>query len=207
MATDLFHSCGHCWVFQICWHTGCSTFTVSSYRIWNSSAGISSPPLALFIVKFSKAQLTSHSRMSGFRWETTPSWLSGSLRPFLFSSSVYPYHLFLISSTSVQSLPFLSFIVSKKWQPTPVFLPGKSPWVEEPGRVQTMGSLRVGHDWATFQFHALEKEMATHSSVLAWRIPGTEEPGGLLSMGSHSVGHNWSDLATAAARILKPILT
>ena len=42
----------------------------------------------------------------------------------------------------------------------------------------------------TFHFHALEKEMATHSSVLAWRIPGTEEPGGLLSMGSHRVGHN-----------------
>ena len=44
----------------------------------------------------------------------------------------------------------------------------------------------------------LEKEMATHSSVLAWRIPGTEEPGGLLSRGSHRVGHNWSDLAAAA---------
>ena len=42
----------------------------------------------------------------------------------------------------------------------------------------------------TFHFHALEKEMATHSSVLAWRIPGTGEPGGLLSMGSHRVGHN-----------------
>ena len=42
----------------------------------------------------------------------------------------------------------------------------------------------------TFHFHALEKEMATHSSVLAWRIPGTEEPGGLLSMGSHGVGHD-----------------
>ena len=42
----------------------------------------------------------------------------------------------------------------------------------------------------TFRFHALGKEMATHSSVLAWGIPGTEEPGGLLSMGSHSVGHN-----------------
>ena len=51
----------------------------------------------------------------------------------------------------------------------------------------------------TFHFHALEKEMATHSSVLAWRIPGTEEPGGLLSMGSHRVGHDWSDLAAAAA--------
>ena len=51
----------------------------------------------------------------------------------------------------------------------------------------------------TFYFHALEKEMATHSSVLAWRIPGTGEPGGLPSMGSHRVGHNWSDLAAAAA--------
>ena len=50
----------------------------------------------------------------------------------------------------------------------------------------------------TFQFHALEKEMATHSSVLAWRIPGMREPGGLPSMGSHRVRH-WSDLAAAAA--------
>ena len=50
-----------------------------------------------------------------------------------------------------------------------------------------------------FHFHALEKEMATHSSVLAWRIPGTAEPGGLPSMGSHRVGHDWSDLAAAAA--------
>ena len=52
---------------------------------------------------------------------------------------------------------------------------------------------------STFRFHALEKELATHSSVLAWRIPGTGEPGGLLSMGSHRVGHDWSDLAAAAA--------
>ena len=51
----------------------------------------------------------------------------------------------------------------------------------------------------TFHFHTLEKEMATHSSVLTWRIPGTGEPGGLPSMGSHRVGHNWSDLAAAAA--------
>ena len=48
----------------------------------------------------------------------------------------------------------------------------------------------------TSHFHALEKEMATHSSVLAWRIPGTREPGGLPSMGSHRVGHDWSDLAS-----------
>ena len=56
-------------------------------------------------------------------------------------------------------------------------------------------------DWATerLHFHAFEKEMATHSSVLAWRIPGMGEPGGLPSVGSHRVGHDWSDLETAAA--------
>ena len=53
-----------------------------------------------------------------------------------------------------------------------------------------------------FHFHTLEKEMATHCSVLAWRIPGTGEPGGLPSMGSCRVGHDWSDLAAAAANIL-----
>ena len=51
----------------------------------------------------------------------------------------------------------------------------------------------------SFHFHLLEKEMATHSSILAWRIPGIEELGRLPSMGSHRVGHNWSDLAAAAA--------
>ena len=62
----------------------------------------------------------------------------------------------------------------------------KIAWTEEPGRLQFMRSLRVGHDFTfTFHFHALEKEMATHSSVLAWRIPGTEEPGRRLSMCSH----------------------
>ena len=55
----------------------------------------------------------------------------------------------------------------------------------------------------TFHFHALEKEMATHSSVLAWRIPDTEESSGLLSMGSHRVRHNWSDLAAAATEFEK----
>ena len=53
----------------------------------------------------------------------------------------------------------------------------------------------------TFHFHALEKEMEIHSSVLAWRIPGTGEPGGLTSMGSHRVGHDWSDLAAAATQV------
>ena len=82
MITDLFQSCGHCWVFQICWYIECSTFTASSFRIWNSSTGIPSPPLALFVVMYSKAHLTLHSRMSGSRWVITPSWLSGLWRSF-----------------------------------------------------------------------------------------------------------------------------
>ena len=176
MKTDLFQFCGHWWVFQICWHIECSTFTASSFRIWSSSAGIPSPPLAFFVVMLPKAYFTSHSKMSGSRWVITPSWLSGSWRSFLYSffflificlwqvlaeacgifdlchgtldllaaacgiwfpdqglnpgplhwklgvsatgppgkcplySSVYSCHLFLISSASVRSLSFLSFI-------------------------------------------------------------------------------------------------
>ena len=73
--------------------------------------------------------------------------------------------------------------------------------MEEPGRLQFMESL--SQTWLSnftfpFHFHALEKEMATHSSVVAWRIPGMEEPGGRPSVGSHRVGHNWRDLAAAA---------
>ena len=62
----------------------------------------------------------------------------------------------------------------------------------------TEGQTRLSDFTFTFHFPALEKEMATHSSVLAWRIPGMGEPGGLPSMGSHRVRHNWSDLAAAA---------
>ena len=124
----------------------------------------------------------------------------------------------------------------------------KIPWTEEPGGLQSMGSLRVGHDWATslslscigegsgnplqcsclenprdggawwaaiyavaqsrtwlsdftftFHFHALEKDMTTHSSFLAWRILGKGGPSGLPSMGSHRVEHDSSNLAAAAA--------
>ena len=84
-------------VFQICWHIECSTFTASSFRIWNSSTGMPSPPLALFVVMLSKAHLTSHSRMSGSRSVITPSWLSWSWRSSLYSSSVYSLLLCLIS--------------------------------------------------------------------------------------------------------------
>ena len=82
MKTDLFQSCGHCWVFQIFWHIECSTFTASPFRIWKSSTGIPSPPLALFVVMLPKAHLTSRSRMSGSRWVITPLWLSWWWRSF-----------------------------------------------------------------------------------------------------------------------------
>ena len=72
MKTDLFPSYGHCWVFQIYWHIECSILTVSSFRIWNSSAGVPSPPLGLFVVMHPKAHLTSHSRRSGSRLVITP---------------------------------------------------------------------------------------------------------------------------------------
>ena len=64
--------------FQICWHIECSTFTASSFRIWNSSTGIPSPPLALFVVMLPEVHLTSHSRVSDSRWVITPLWLSES---------------------------------------------------------------------------------------------------------------------------------
>ena len=88
------------------------------------------------------------------------------------------------------------------WQPTPALVPGKSH-----GRRGLVGFSPWGceesdtTEWLHFHFHALEKEMATLSSVFAWRIPGTGEPGGLPSMGLHKVGHDWSDLAAAAAGI------
>ena len=106
-----FQSCCHGWVFQICCHIDCSTFTALSFRIWRSSTGISSPLLALFVVRLPKAHMTSHSRMSGSRWVITLFSLSGSWRSFLYSSSVHSCHLFLIPSAFVRSLPFLSFIV------------------------------------------------------------------------------------------------
>ena len=80
--------------FQICWDIECSTLIASFLRISNSSAGIPSAPLALLAVVLPEAHLTSHSRMSGSEWETTPSWLSGSLRSYLYCFSVYFFYLF-----------------------------------------------------------------------------------------------------------------
>ena len=79
--------------------------------------------------------------------------------------------------------------ILRQWHPTPVLLPGKSH-----GRRSLVGCSPWGREESDtteqLHFHALEKKMATHSSVLAWRIPGTGEPGGLPSLGSHRVGHD-----------------
>ena len=143
--SDLFQSCGHCWVFQICWHIECSTSTASSFRIWNS-------------------------------WNS-------------------------ITSTS--------FVHRRRqWHPTPVLLPGKShEWrslvgYSPRGREESNTTERLHFHFSlrtrlsnftfTFHFHALEKEMATHFSALAWRIPWREEPGRLQFMWSQRVGQDWA---------------
>ena len=88
----------------------------------------------------------------------------------------------------------------RQWHPTPALLPGKSHgWRSLEGCSPWGGWGSDTTERLHFHFYALEKEMATHSSVLAWRIPGTGEPGGLPSMGSHRVGHDRSNLAAAAA--------
>ena len=173
MKTDLFQSCGHCWVFQICWCIECSTFTASSFRIWNSSAGIPSPPLALFVMMLSKAHLTSHSRMSGLKG----------------------YFCLKCIFTSCE----------KAMAPHSITLAWKIPWTKEPGRLQSMGSLRVGHDWATslslFTFMRWRRKLQPTPVSL----PGESQGRGSLvgcRLRGHTVGHDWNDLAAAAAWLL-----
>ena len=72
MRIGLFQSCGHCWVFQICYHIECNTLMTSSFRVLNSSTGIPSHPLVLLTAVLPKAHLTLLSRMSGSGWLTTP---------------------------------------------------------------------------------------------------------------------------------------
>ena len=93
----------------------------------------------------------------------------------------------------------------RQWHPTPVLSPGKSmdggAW-EAAVHGVTKSRPQLSNFTFTFHFHVLEKEMATHRSVLAWKIPGTGKPGGLPSMGLHRVGHDWSDLAAAFTFLL-----
>ena len=107
MKTGLFQSCGHCWVFQICWHIECSTFTASSFRIWNNSTGIPSPPLALFIVMLSKADLTSHSSCLALGdWSHHHDYVG---REDLFC-------IVLLCILAMVGMPFLKRLPSKLWE-------------------------------------------------------------------------------------------
>ena len=83
---------------------------------------------------------------------------------------------------------------------TPVLLPGKIPWMEEPGRLQSMGLLRVRHDWAT-SLSCIGEGNGNALQCSCLENPRDGEPGGLLSMGSHRVGHDWSDLAVAVRKL------
>ena len=112
---------------------------------------------------------------------------SSSLINSFFSSSGTEYDIYILNTSDGTPLQYSCL---------------ENPWTEEPGGLQSMGSLsraRLNDFIFTFHFHALEKKMATHSSVLAWRIPGAGKSGGLPSLGSHRVRHDWSDLAAAAA--------
>ena len=121
-------------------------------------------------------------------------------------------HLSIFCDVLCQHFPHIFFIC----QPTPFFREGNGTPLQYSCLENPMDR---GAWWAavhgveksrtqlsnftfTFHFHALEKEMATHSSVLAWRIPGMGEPGGLPSKGLHRVGHDWSNLAAAAMPFL-----
>ena len=122
------------------------------------------------------------------KWQTTPVFLPGESQGQRSLVGCYG-----VAQSRTQLKRLSSSSQRRQWHPTPVLLPGKfhgwkslvgcSPW----GREE---STRLSDFTFTFHFHALEKEMATHSSVLAWKIPGTRDPGGLPSLGSHRVGHD-----------------
>ena len=110
-----------------------------------------------------------------------------------------------VGHSHLLSTCYLPCITEKAMVPHSSTLAWKVPWTGEPGGLQSRAAVyfvaksrtRLSVFTFTFHFHALKKEMATHSSVLAWRIPGMRKPGGLPSMESHRVWHDCSDLAAA----------
>ena len=113
-----------------------------------------------------------------------------------------------IGDNSVSSLIMGTHLLRGEGNGTPLqysclenLMDGGAWWAAVPGVAKSQ--TRLSNFTFTFHFHTLEKEMATHSSALAWRIPGMEEPDGLPSMGSHRVGHDWRDLAAAAENLLR----
>ena len=136
--------------------------------------------------------------------------INSSVFSFLYSPSLTSIHDYWKSTRqtfvgNVMSLllnKMSRLVMDKAMVPHSSTIAWKIPWTEEPGRLQSMGSRRVGHDWVTslslFTFMYWTRKWQP-TPVFAWRIPGTGEPGGVPSMGSHRVRHDWNDLAAAAA--------
>ena len=150
MKTDLFQPCGHCWVFQICWHIQCRTSTASSFRIWNSSIGIPSPLLALFLVMPTKA-----------RWSSTIVKLLS--RVWLFAT---PW-------TVVYQAPLsIGFSRQEYWSGFPFPSPGDlpDPWIK-PGsptlQADTLSSEPLGKPME-FNYTSVEKNITRQYWVLCW---------------------------------------
>ena len=120
-----------------------------------------------------------------------------------FTESLYPYLQFHFWSLEVlvSKREILRTVVPWNWSFT-LLLYLSEFLLRLPQQAKKGAALLGGWSYFTFHFHALEKEMATYSSVLAWRIPGMGEPGGLPSMGSHRVRHDWSDLAAKSLTLV-----
>ena len=133
MKTDLFQSCDHCWVFQICWHIECSTFTASSLRIWYSSAGIPLSSLVLFTVMIPKAHLTSPKKTINQKDTCTSMFITALFtitrickQPKCPLPKAWIKKMWYIYIVKYYSVEYYSIKWRRKWQPTPVFLPGES---------------------------------------------------------------------------------
>ena len=148
MKTDLFQSCGHCSVFQICWHIACSTLTASSFRTWTSSAGIL---LADDFIRFHNIDQTA------VEWHCDIVLHFCSLRSMSFQISqiLKCVWVYLLSKVILYNLSYNLYVIlynlylEKEMATHSSILAWKIPWMEEPGRLQSMGSQRVGHDWVT----------------------------------------------------------
>ena len=190
MKTDLFQSCVHCCVFQICWPIECSTFTASNFRIWNSSTGIPSPPLALLAVMLPKAHLTSHFRMSGSRWVIR----SGLWRSFFvqFFCVFLPPYRFLpsygceswtIKKTKCQRIDAFEIVVLEKSLKSslnckeikPVDAKGNQPWIFTRRTDAEVEAPMLGHamlrgDWLekTLMMGKIEGRMRRRQQRMRW---------------------------------------
>ena len=147
---------------------------------------------AFFMVQLSHMYMTTGKAIS-FTIQT----FVGKVMYLLFHILSWFVIAFLLGRGRNSQLPFLGnsdpypSLQRRQWHPST--LAWKIPWMEEPGGLQSMGLLESDTTERLrfhFSLHALEKDMATRSSVLAWRNPGIGEPGGLPSMGSHRVGHD-----------------